>query len=95
MRSEEQIERRREFWTGSGAGLVFYAVNASAAYWLLSALHCGKQQFLAVPLLACGLLLFEGFALRKVSDRAATAFVFSGIWTTPIAWFIVDSWLKS
>jgi len=93
--SQYEIERRREYWTGSAVGLIFYAGDALGAWWLLDALHYGRQQYLAVPLLACGVLFIEGFAFRKISDRVATAFVLAGICATPFALFFIHIWLTN
>jgi hypothetical protein len=92
---QEEIDRRRERWTGLLVGAVLYLGDLLVAWWLLGALHYGKQQFLAVPLLAVGFLLLEGFALRKASDKLATGFVLSGFCILPLALFIIWGWLQN
>ena len=92
--TQEEIDRRRELWVGLAVGLVCYLGDALGSWWLLDALHYGRHQFLAVPLLALVLLLMEAFAIRKFSDRIATAFVVIGLGTLPVALLIIGAWFE-
>jgi len=93
--TQEEIDHRRELWVGLAVGLVCYLGDALGSWWLLDTLHYGRQQFLAVPLLALGLLLLEAFAIRKFSDRIATAFDMIGLGSLPVALLIIGTWLRS
>ena len=92
---DDKMHPCREFWAGWAVGLICYVGNSLGSWWLVDALHYGKQQLLAVPLLACGFTFFEGFAFRKLSDRAATAFIVAGICATPLALLLIHLSLKN
>ena len=92
--SQEAIDRRREVWIGLGIGIIAYIGNGLGSWWLLDALRYGKQELLAVPLLALGFLMVQGFVFRKLSDRVATAFVLAGLCLMPIAWLVIKTWLQ-
>ena len=87
---ELDVERRVELWIGAGVGLIFFTGNAGAAWWLLEWLHRGKSQLMGVPILALGLSLAEGFVFRKLSDRAASAFVGAGFIACLLAFALLN-----
>jgi hypothetical protein len=87
----DQQERRTELWMGTCAGLISYCLNLAGAWWFLDSFHYGPQQLLGMPLLALWLALIEGFALRRVSDRAATAFVCAGFCAAAVAALLINS----
>lgn len=75
---EQEVDRRTEIWVGIGIGVVFFSVNSVAAWWFLERLHRENALLMGVPLLALGLIFAEAFVFRRISDRAATAFLCVG-----------------